>query len=344
MNNLLLVTLAALALASCEKNDSEMRKINPELPVLKENWEGNLVVGGRFVNENPGRSMGFSHVLKWRLSPNPQRKEKRRDKYRPAIVGLEPAAMPAGSIVWLGHSSFLIDVGGVRIATDPAYFNIAAMRRRVGVPCPPERLKPDYLLVSHAHRDHFDRRSVRALAMHNSAMEALVPLGGAQLFRGKLGGVRVQEAGWYQEYRLGDGLRIVFLPARHWSRRGVGDTNKVLWGSFLIIHGDKKIYFAGDTAYDSEIFKEVRAMFGDVDVCLLPVGAYAPRWFMAGSHADPEEAARIFGELGGGALVPMHYGTYDLSDEPAGEPLRLTRRHVPAEKLHAPAVGEILKL
>jgi L-ascorbate metabolism protein UlaG (beta-lactamase superfamily) len=351
MNNVLLLASAALALVSCSSDGAEMsetRKLNPELPVLKEGWAGNKVTGGRFRNEPPHRNMGFRHVLKWRLSPNPQRKEKRHDKFRPRVVAFDPsapaasAASAADNIVWLGHSSFLIDIGGVRIATDPAYFSLATMRRRVKLPCRPEQIKNvDYLLISHDHRDHFDRRSVRALAANNPEMEALVPLGGARLFDA---GVKVQEAGWYQEYRVRDDVRIILLPAKHWAKRGLADTNRTLWGSFLIIHGERKIFFAGDTAYDPRIFREVRQMFGDMDVCLLPIGAYSPRWFMAGSHTDPEEAARIFDELGGGSFIPMHYGTYDLSDEPAGEPLKLIRRYVDAEKLRVPALGERVRI
>lgn len=334
--------LAAAIWFGCADTMTEDRILNPELPVAKENWRGNLAVDGRFRNEPPGRRMGFSSVLKWRLSRNPQRKEKREDKFRPFLEGLDTAHISRNSIVWLGHSSFLIDVGGVRIVTDPAFFNLAVMRRRVGMPCPPARIRADYLLVSHSHRDHFDRRSVRVLAENNPGMEALVPLGGERLFKGRVD--KVQEAGWYQEYRVTDSLRIIFLPAKHWSKRGVGDTNKVLWGSFLIIGGGRKIFFAGDTAYDPKIFKEIRAMFGEIDVCLLPVGAYAPRWFMSGSHTDPEEAVRIFDELGGKTFVPMHYGTYNLSDEPAGEPIRDVRRLVEKSKLRELAVGEIWRL
>ncbi len=340
----LFLFLAAVIGFGCADNMTEERILNPELPVLKEGWRGNPAVDGRFRNEPPDRRMGFSSVLKWRLGPNPQRKEKREDKFRPMVLGLDTERIPRNSIVWLGHASFLIDVEGVRIVADPSFFGLATMRRRVGMPCPPERLKVDYLLVSHSHRDHFDRRSVKALAEANPGMEALVPLGGGRLFGGKLNGVKVQEAGWYQEYRVKDDLRIIFLPAKHWGKRGIGDTNKVLWGSFLIISGDRKIFFAGDTAYDPKIFNEIRRMFGDMDVCLLPVGAYAPRWFMAGSHTDPEEAARIFGELGGKIFIPMHYGTYDLSDEPAGEPIREVRRWVGADQLRELAVGEIFEL
>jgi L-ascorbate metabolism protein UlaG (beta-lactamase superfamily) len=174
-------------------------------------------------------------------------------------------------------------------------------------------------------------------------MKALVPLGGGHLFAGcGLRDVAIQEAGWYQEYRVGDVLRIIFLPAKHWGRRRLTDGNKTLWGSFLVVSGERKIFFAGDTAYDPHLFNGIRGLFGEIDVCLLPIGAYSPSWMMSPSHANPEEAARIFDDLGGEILVPMHYGTYDLSDEPPGEPLERLRQAVPSDNLQIPAVGEIL--
>lgn len=102
----------------------------------------------------------------------------------------------------------------------------------------------------------------------------------------------------------------------------MSDENKILWGSFLIIAGDTKIFFAGDTAYDELLFKEIRNLFDDIDICMLPIGAYSPEWFMSASHTNPEEAVQIFFDLGGKIFIPMHYGTYDLSDEPAGEPIK----------------------
>lgn len=342
MKKSVLILIAAIGFG-CADTMIEERILNPELPVVKNDWDGNLVVDGRFQNEPPSRSMGFRPVLKWRLGGNPQRREKRNDAFRLRTVAFDPAAMPANSIVWLGHSSFLIDVDGVRIVTDPAFYSLATMPRKAEMPCRPGELKDvNYLLISHDHRDHFGKKGVKTLAANNPGMEALVPLGGGRLFGGrKLRDVKVQEAGWYQEYRLAEGLRIVFLPAKHWCKRWLADTNKTLWGSFLIISQSRKIFFAGDTAYDQNMFREIRETFGDIDICLLPIGAYAPRWFMAGSHIDPQEAARVFGDLGGKTFVPMHYGTYDLSDEPPGEPIKLLRRYVGPEQLKELVPGEV---
>ena len=328
--SLFIIVICILVVSSMTKaNNSIEYRINPDLPILKDGWQGNIVINGEFHNDSIPRRMGFPVPLKWIFSRNPQREEKRNDTFQLQIQEFNPAEMQENSIVWLGNASFLINVSGVRVITDPVFFNLPTTRRQVAMPCLPEQLKSiNYLLVSHCHRDHFDKKSVRILVENNPEMEALIPMGGNRLFSGrKLKNVKTQEAGWYQEYNLTDDIRIVFLPTKHWGRRGLNDFNKVLWGSFLIITPETKIFFAGDTAYDEFMFKEIRNLFGDIDICLLPIGAYSPQWFMSNSHTTPEEAIQIFLDLGGKFLIPMHYGTYDTSDEPMGEPIKRLRQN-----------------
>ena len=356
MRKMLLLCVVLVVALLLIRNTGRMKdqiewRANPELPTLKEDWRGNIVVAGRFRNDSLSRDASFRDVMRWKFSRNPQRDEKRSDTFRVRVEPLNAGDVPAkeNSLVWLGQASFLITVGGVRLATDPCFFDLPLSRRLAAMPCSADTLPPvDYILVSHSHRDHFDRRSVEALLRTNPAMEALVPLGGDRLFSGRtLAGIRRQEAGWYQEYRLTDGVRVIFLPARHWGRRGLSDTNRTLWGSFLIIADGVKIFFAGDTGYDGRMFREVRGLFGDIDICLLPIGAYSPQFMMKRSHMNPEEAVQALLDMGGGVLVPMHYGTYDLSDEPLGEPLqRLWQRAAELgveDHVKALAVGEILK-
>jgi L-ascorbate metabolism protein UlaG (beta-lactamase superfamily) len=137
--------------------------------------------------------------------------------------------------------------------------------------------------------------------------------------------IQMQEAGWYQEYKLDKNIRIIFLPAKHWGRRSLTDFNKTLWGSFLIISGNTKIFFAGDSAYDSELYQDIHEIFGEMDICLLPIGSYAPQWFMSKTHMNPEEAVKAFDDLKGRLFIPMHYGTFNMSDEPSGEPIKKLR-------------------
>jgi len=315
------------------KNHIE-RRTNPDLPIIKDNWEGNLVIDGKFQNDSIHRNTPVSDVLKWQFSRNPQRKEKRNETFQLQIQDFNPLTMQDNSIVWLGHSSFLINVNGLRMITDPCFFNLPFSPKRK-LPCLPEQLQSiNYLLISHDHRDHFDKKSVKILVENNPDMEALIPLNGNRLFSEKaLRGVKKQEAGWYQEYQLADSIRIIFLPVKHWGRRGLNDVNKTLWGSFLIIADDTKIFFAGDTAYDDMLFKEIRNLFGNIDICLFPIGAYSPEWFMSETHTNPEEAIQAFLDLGGNVLVPMHYGTYDQSDEPMSEPIKRLRQNAAKKEI-----------
>jgi L-ascorbate metabolism protein UlaG (beta-lactamase superfamily) len=178
------------------------------------------------------------------------------------------------------------------------------------------------------------------------ALTALVPLRLGPLVASGRPGIRVQEAGWYQVFDT-PGLEITLLPAMHWNRRGLRDFNKALWGSFLIRWKGKSIYFAGDTGYQTH-FKEVPELVGPVDIALLPIGAYDPPFIMRPSHLDPEEALQAFVDLKARRLVPMHYGTFDLSDEPLGEPLQRLRAAAAGWGLEASlrplAVGEVLFL
>jgi L-ascorbate metabolism protein UlaG (beta-lactamase superfamily) len=317
-------------------------KINPDLPILKEGWKGNTVINGRFDETIGSGNTSLGSVLKWIFSRNPQRKEKRNDTFKLPVQHFNPFDVQENSIVWFGHASFLINVNGVRLITDPCFFNLATNKRKITMPCPVDLLKSiDYLLVSHDHRDHFDRKSVEVLVRNNPEMKALIPLGGNRLFsEKKLNSVETQEAGWYQEYKVTAGVRIIFLPAKHWGRRGQNDQNKILWGSFLIIVNNTKIFFAGDSAYDEQLFKEIKHLFGDIDICLLPIGAYIPQWFMSRAHVNPEEAAQAFLDLGGKWLIPYHYGTYELSDEPIGEPLSRLQKCAIKDQVRALAVGE----
>jgi L-ascorbate metabolism protein UlaG (beta-lactamase superfamily) len=323
-------------------------RTNPELPTIKKDWKGNLLINGEFCNDSIEESRSMWKAIKWKLSKNPQAEQKKRDKFKLASMHLDLNTSSDNNIIWLGHSSFVLNINGVRLLTDPCFFDLPVTRRNVALPCDINELTDiNYLLVSHDHRDHFDKKSVDIIAKNNPLIKALLPLNAERIFNSKeLKRIEVQEAGWYQEYNIQEDIRIVFLPAKHWCKRGVFDYNKTLWGSFLIITDKLKIFFSGDTAYDNKIFKDINSIFGNIDICLLPIGAYSPKSMMKDSHTTPEEAVQIFNDLKGTTFIPMHYGTYDLSDEPLGEPIeRLTtcfNEH--KEKVKILKVGEIYDL
>ncbi|AMR26684.1 hypothetical protein A0257_05895 [Hymenobacter psoromatis] len=323
---------------------------NEALRTIRPGYAGNKLIGTEFCNGNALFEPQMSTVLRWQLTTNPQKEEKKRDTWTPAVVPCDEAFFSTDDmLVWLGHACFLLRIQGVSLLFDPVLFSSLGLRRRHPLPCRPEDVRNiDYLLLSHAHRDHLDEQSIKLLARQNPRMKVLSSLGMAGLLRGIAPGLPVQEAGWWQQYDLGPDapFEIYYLPASHWSRRGLFDLNKILWGSFLIKTADRLIYFAGDTSY-ADHFEQIEQTFGPIDIVLMPIGAYKPAFMMSKSHVNPHEAAKAANVLRAGHVVPMHYGTFDLSDEPASEPLRLLTEVAAGGllrgTLHAPAVGEIMR-
>jgi L-ascorbate metabolism protein UlaG (beta-lactamase superfamily) len=262
-------------------------------------------------------------ALKWQFTRNPQRQEKKQDHWVPAVH--DPREFLSGTqdgLVWLGHATFFIRMGGVTFLTDPLFYGVSWLKRRVPFPVRPEELPPiDYVLLSHGHFDHCDKPSLKALREHHS-FEVLTSLNMSKLIQPWLPQTTVQEAGWHQPYQLPAGKpQIYFLPAYHWHKRGLTDNDRILWGSFLLQTPEKTLYFGADSGYQPH-FKEIQTLFPSIDICLLGVGAYKPSFIMQPSHTSPDEAVQAFQDLKGKTFIPMHYGTFDLSDEPAGEPFR----------------------
>jgi len=320
---------------------------NTELPILKKGWKGNVTINGLYCNRVKENQPAIKDVLKWKLGKNPQKEEKKNDKFKLNRVELTDFSKENNKIVWFGHASFLITINGKTILTDPCFNNIPTIKRLVKIPCEVSAIKNlDYLLLSHDHRDHFDVKSLKEIVKYNPKVEALMPLGmEALLTKSKLNHIKSQTAGWYQSYKIDADFEIIFVPSKHWCKRGISDFNTMLWGGFLIKANGKNIYFSGDTAYDAELFKDIEIQFGKMDICMLPIGAYAPHFMMKNAHTTPEEAYQIFNDLKGELCIPMHYGTYDLSDEPLGEPLKrfTTCFDANPNKLKQLSVGEVFE-
>ena len=265
----------------------------------------------------------MSKILRWQLGGNPQKQEKSNDPFRVKCVRSNSFLRSSEDVlVWLGHASFFIRMQGVTMVTDPCWTDLPMIKRQVGLPCPVNDFKDiDYLLLSHGHRDHYDTDCVNQLIVQNPGMEVLMPLKLGELLGSQRDAVPHQEAGWWQRFHVKPGLEIIFLPAKHWNRRWLNDFNQQLWGSFLLRSNTRTIYFAGDSAYASH-FTEIKQLLGAPDISLLPVGAYKPPFMMHEAHMNPSEAVQAFHELGSKTMIPIHYGTYDLSDEPLGEPVR----------------------
>jgi N-acyl-phosphatidylethanolamine-hydrolysing phospholipase D len=243
------------------------------------------------------------------------------------------------SATWVGHSTVLLQVGAINILTDPMWseraspVSFAGPRRFVEPALALEALPPiDVVLISHNHYDHLDRPTVRALAKRMPESEWVAPLGLSRLLRG-WGAERVQELDWWEtaELRTSHGsVSIASAPAQHFSARGLWDRGSTLWCSWAVIGVERRAFFAGDTAYHPE-FAAIGDRLGPFDLSMLPVGAYEPRWFMRTVHMNPPEALRAYAEVTGSragtvAMLPIHWGTFRLTDESMDEPPEWTAR------------------
>jgi N-acyl-phosphatidylethanolamine-hydrolysing phospholipase D len=250
-------------------------------------------------------------------------------------VPAEPARPTAGEedllVTWVGHTTFLVQIRGFNLLTDPVWSRrvspvpFLGPRRFVRAVPALDELPPIHaVLLSHDHFDHLDRSTVRALNRRfGSALRWLTPLGYRDWF-GRLGIRNVTELDWWEEADVGPGaLRVIAAPARHWTRRTPWGTNRRLWCSWAVIPRDgsgPRVCFVGDSGY-APCFSEVGDRLGPFDASLVPIGAYEPRWFMAPSHMDPEEAVLTYRDLGGrGIFIPSHWGTFRLTFEPPLEP------------------------
>jgi L-ascorbate metabolism protein UlaG (beta-lactamase superfamily) len=320
---------------------------NPDLGTLRPEYPGNRLSRGRFVSRYTSWSgTSFGPVLRWKFSRNPKREAKRLDTFALEVRQVEQLpALDRDWVLWLGHASFLIRVQGRTLLTDPCLTAPPFMKRLSALPLDIRTVPIDYVILSHGHFDHLDQRTLAML--QGPALTALAPLRLKPLIVAANPRMVVQEAGWYQVFDTPSDLRITLLPAHHWNRRGLNDRNRTLWGSFHVRWGGKSLYFAGDTGYH-EHFKAAAGLMGPVDLALLPIGAYDPAFIMRASHMNPEEALQAFQDLEGRRMVPMHFGTFDLSDEPLGEPLERLRegaQRLGLEDMVCPlAVGEPLYL
>ena len=272
---------------------------------------------GRFFNpwaefERPG----LGDILKWQFSPNPHRREKRMSPPLQCVEHPPTTLIEANEsrVTWLGHASFLVSMDNFRVVIDPIFGHMGAglIRRRCPAPRDVDALgKIDAICITHGHYDHLDKPSVARLASANPEVVFCVPLGMASILPSACR--HVLEFDWWDELTVGE-VTMSFVPAQHWYRRGAFDLNRVLWGGWIVT-GSHRVYHSGDTGFFRG-FEAIGAVFNDIDVAILPLGAYEPAWFMGPQHMRPEESVQAFELLGARHFLGMHWGTFDLSDEP----------------------------
>jgi L-ascorbate metabolism protein UlaG (beta-lactamase superfamily) len=226
-------------------------------------------------------------------------------------------------VTFIGHSSFLVQIGGLNLLVDPVFANwliVLHRLRRPGVAL--QHLPPiDAVLLTHAHMDHLNLPSLRRIIRHTRKLTgkspvAVVPWNVTDLVA-DLGFSSVTSLAWWQSRQLGE-VEITLTPAKHWGARKMTDTHRG-FGGYMMRSGAQSIYHSGDSGY-FEGFHKIRERLGRPQVALLPIGAYSPDSFRS-VHTSPEDALQIFADLRAGMMIPMHYGTFCLSAEPMNEPL-----------------------
>ena len=231
------------------------------------------------------------------------------------------------TLTWIGHATFLLQLGGVNVLTDPhlteraSPLSFAGPKRHVAPGLDFESLPHvDVVVISHNHYDHLDRDTVRRLNRQADGPPMFfVPLALKAWFRDE-GITNVTELDWW-ESRDYMGLALHLAPVQHWSQRKPWDRDRTLWGAWVIEHSQMRLLFGGDFGYSQDI-ADIGKRFGSFDLAALPIGAYEPRWFMRIMHANPEEAVRAHRDLNARYSVGMHWGTFRLTDERLDEPPR----------------------
>jgi N-acyl-phosphatidylethanolamine-hydrolysing phospholipase D len=333
---------------------------------------------GRFGNTDPSfRPRHLSELLRWRwqaakeglprppTTPIPQVAPERDWIAANARAGV--AMQPAAT--WIGHATVLVQCAGLNVLTDPVFSERASPLSFLG----PKRHQPpgvaldalpriDVVLVSHNHYDHLDAPSIDALACQPGGPPTfVVPLElKAWCVRQGVPAAHVVELDWWQSVTVDSPAGLVdvlLVPAQHWSARGLGDRMMTLWGGFVVLAPDCHVFFAGDTAYSRD-FADLRARLaprqtpahgGGFDLALLPIGAYLPRWFMANQHVDVAEALKIHADTGAKRSLGIHWGTFQLTDEPLDVPPRVLaalreEQGIGADVFFSMAIGETRRL
>jgi N-acyl-phosphatidylethanolamine-hydrolysing phospholipase D len=296
---------------------------------------------------------GFFSYLKMRYFSGVEYPDYQENAYKVPTVkpDLDLIRNPrsAPQVTWIGHATVLVQYSGMALLTDPIFSDRASPisflgPKRVHPPAPAIDELPDidYVIISHNHYDHLDRKTVQKLG---SAPFWLVPLGLREwLIDAGIAPERIAELDWWQSRRF-DGTTVTATPAQHWSSRALWDRRETLWSSWMVQVDDFTFWFSGDTGYNGHQFKKIGAGFRRVDLGLISIGAYAPRWFMKDMHINPEEAVRISREIGAEYSIGIQWGTFRMTAEPIDEPPRrlreaLREHDIPLSRFEALKIGE----
>jgi L-ascorbate metabolism protein UlaG (beta-lactamase superfamily) len=308
--------------------------------------------GVRFFNPGGIAPKGAGAFLKWQFAEAAQAWPARfaspfpQDRPPPRFAG------EGARIVLIGHASFLMQTRGCNLLIDPVW-----SARAGPLSLGPLRVNPpgiafedlpkiDAVLVTHNHYDHLDAATIGRLWRRFSPL-IITPLGNDTIMKRRVPGLAATAVDWDDVVAIGSGIRVHAEPTAHWSARGFTDRMHALWASFVVESGDRKIYCVGDTGFgDGTTFRRVRGRHPRLDLALLPIGAYEPRWFMRNNHINPEEAVEAMALSGAARAFGHHWGTFRLTNEGVEQPradlaAALAKRAIPHERFPALQPGEV---
>ncbi len=301
---------------------SEVRRVEPpaDLPErLRVYFEPPTGPGGAFRNPwGVNNDKGLMDVLKWQSATNPWKSAKRRRPVADVVPDARGAfaSLEDGKVSWAGHASIVTTVDGVTVVLDPVLGSVFPGIRRLAPAAwtVADLPRVDAVLISHGHYDHLDGGTVRRLADRFPEALFVTPKGLSRSLPRACR--RVVELTWW-EAAVVRGVELCLVPAQHWHRRGLADMNRALWGGW-VVRGSRTVYHSGDTGFFGG-FEAIGRVFAGLDLAVLPIGAWAPRWFMSTQHMDPDGTVEAFRLLGAKRCMAMHWGTFDLTDEPVDE-------------------------
>lgn len=306
--------------------------------------------GQQFYNQEPFTKKSFWTLIKWQLTRERpewvwQALPPRQEELPERVTGNDLR------VTYINHATLLIQYHGLNILTDPVWservspFSFIGPKRYHDPGVALEKLPPlDLIFVSHSHYDHMDLATLRRLAEINPLTPVVTLLGNAELIRKEAGFGTVTEMDWWQSQPLNQQVTLHIVPSQHWSARTRFDTNRTLWGGFVLESASGPVYFPGDTAWGGH-FQRIHDRFGPMRFSALSIGAYEPRWFMVSSHMNPQEAVAAHKILHSSTSMGIHFGTFPLSDEAQfAPPQDLAKEReaqgLPEEAFRAPLPGE----
>lgn len=287
--------------------------------------------GKRFYNQD--RSVGggksFFEVLKWKIFDTAKSWDKLvEDNVKPDLT--RSLKKGEGAVTFINHATKFIQLQDINVITDPVFSERASpfkwigpvRYRRAGVEIS-QLPKVDVVVISHNHYDHLDLDSLLSLYKKDQPL-FIVPLGNRKLLT-DIGITNIIELDWWENYSVGSHATITLVPMQHWSARGLFDRSKALWGGYVIESSSLKILFCGDTGYNTH-YQQIEKKFGAMDLSIIPIGAYEPRWFMKDSHMNPEDAIQAHLDLKSKLSIGTHYGTFQLTNEGMDDPIEELRK------------------